>query len=66
MLLEAPPTPILGCTVALKSRKSVYNQYFIDVLSEDAAAKEEWGWGIEIYKVSKMVLWGRGRGNFGA
>ena len=37
----------------------------IDVWLKDAAAKEEWGWGIEIYKVSKMVLWGRGRENFG-
>ena len=38
----------------------------IDVWLKDAAAKEEWGWGIEIYKVSKMVFWGRGRENFGA
>ena len=61
----APPTPILGCAVALKCRKSIYNQCFIDVWSEDAAAKEEWEWGIEMLEVSTMVLWGRGRENFG-
>ena len=32
---------------------------------EDAAAKEEWEWGIEMLEVSTMVLWGRGRENFG-
>ena len=33
--------------------------------SEDAAAKEEWEWGSERKKFTEMVLWGRGRENFG-